>query len=168
MCASTLYWVIFPASKALTSRGHNIQRFAESYGLIPGQRWYTEFVSGRSVAGRKEFRQFIEDARLDLFDVLLVDHTSRFGRNQADCIRYKEEMQGLGKVVVFVSQGIISGSDRNFLNETLDEQVQPQPLPLRQGWKGGEGGQRARPGPCAPGIQNGEGSQWQRSLHGAR
>jgi DNA invertase Pin-like site-specific DNA recombinase len=105
---------------------HNIQRFAESYGLILGQRWYNEFVSGRSVAGRKEFRQFIEDARLDLFDVLLVDHTSRFGRNQAECIRYKEEMQGLGKMVVFVSQGIISGSDRDFLseriNETLDEQ----------------------------------------------
>src|SRR4030042_3212806 len=66
---------------------HNIQRFAESYGLILGQRWYTEFVSGRSVARRKEFRQFIEDARLDLFDVLLVDHTSRFGRNQAGGIR---------------------------------------------------------------------------------
>jgi len=56
---------------------------------------------------------------------LLVDHTSRFGRNQAECIRYKEELQQLGKVVIFVSQGIISGSDRDFLseriNETLDE-----------------------------------------------
>ena len=55
----------------------------------------------------------------------MVDHTSRFGRNQAECIRYKGELQGLGKVVVFVSQGIISGSDRDFLseriNETLDE-----------------------------------------------
>ncbi len=104
---------------------HNVQRFAESYGLVLGNRWYTEFVSGRSVAKRKEFKQFIEDARLDLFDVLLVDHTSRFGRNQAECIRYKEEMQELGKVVVFVSQGIVSGSDRDFLseriNETLDE-----------------------------------------------
>ncbi|MFH1140219.1 MAG: recombinase family protein [Chloroflexota bacterium] len=105
---------------------HNVQRFAESYGLVLGQRWYTEFVSGRSVAKRKEFHQFIEDARLDLYDVLLVDHTSRFGRNQAECIRYKGEMQRLGKTVVFVSQGIISGSDRDFLaeriNETLDEQ----------------------------------------------
>ncbi|MFH1142054.1 MAG: recombinase family protein [Chloroflexota bacterium] len=104
---------------------HDIQRFAESYGLVLSSRWYTEFVSGRSVARRKEFQQFIEDARLDLFDVLLVDHTSRFGRNQAECISYKDEMQRLGKVVVFVSQGIISGSDRDFLseriNETLDE-----------------------------------------------
>jgi hypothetical protein len=61
-----------------------------------------------------------------LYDALLVDHTSRFGRNQAECIRHKEELQSLGKLVIFVSQGIISGSDRDFLseriNETLDEQ----------------------------------------------
>ena len=104
----------------------NEERFAENYGLILGHRWYTEFVSGRSAKNRHEFQQVIEDARSDLFDVLLVDHTSRFGRNQAECIRYKEELQNLSKTVVFVSQGIISGSDRDFLseriNETLDEQ----------------------------------------------
>ena len=66
----------------------NIQRFAESYALILGERWYTEFVSGRAVAKRAAFRQFLEDAQLDLYDVLLVDHTSRFGLNQEECIRY--------------------------------------------------------------------------------
>ncbi|MBI4415740.1 MAG: recombinase family protein [Euryarchaeota archaeon] len=104
----------------------NIQRFAESYGLALGDRWYTEFVSGRSASKRREFRQFVADAKVDRYDVLLVDHTSRFGRKQAECIRYKEELQRVGKTVVFVSQGIISGSDRDFLaeriNETLDEQ----------------------------------------------
>jgi len=103
----------------------NIQRFAESYSLTLGSRWYTEFCSGRSVVRRSQFQQFLEDARLDLFDVLLVDHTSRFGRNQGECIRSKEELQEIGKTVVFVSQGIISGSDKDFLseriNETLDE-----------------------------------------------
>lgn len=105
---------------------HNEERFAQSCGLLLGSRWYTEFESGRYVDKRTEFLRFIEDARLDRFDVLLVDHTSRFGRNQAECIRYKDELQRLGKTVIFVSQGIISGSDRDFLseriNETLDEQ----------------------------------------------
>jgi len=104
----------------------NEERFAEAYGLVLGRRWYTEFVSGRSVEKRLEFHRLLEDAGMDLFDVLLVEHTSRFGRNQAECIRYKEELRLLGKTVVFVSQGIISGSDRDFLaeriNETLDEQ----------------------------------------------
>ncbi|MFC1947958.1 recombinase family protein [Chloroflexota bacterium] len=105
---------------------NNEERFALAYGIILGDRWYTEFVSGRTVSKRREFQQIIEDARLDRFDVLLVDHTSRFGRNQADCIKYKEELQRLGKTVIFVSQGIISGCERDFLseriNETLDEQ----------------------------------------------
>jgi DNA invertase Pin-like site-specific DNA recombinase len=105
---------------------HNEERFAQSYGLLLGSRWYSEFVSGRSADKRREFQQVIEDARLDQFDVLLVDHTSRFGRNQSECIRYKDELKLLGKTVIFVSQGIISGSDRDFLseriNETLDEQ----------------------------------------------
>ena len=105
---------------------HNIERFSDSYGLELGNRWYTEFVSGRSTQHRSQFHQFLDDARMDSFDVLLVDHTSRFGRNQADCIRHKEELQNLGKTVVFVSQGIISGSDRDFLNERINETLDEQ------------------------------------------
>jgi len=105
---------------------HNIQRFAQSYGVLLGNQWYTDFVSGRSASNRLEFQRLLEDAQLDRFDALLVDHTSRFGRNQAECIRFKEELRRLDKVIVFVSQGIISGTDRDFLseriNETLDEQ----------------------------------------------
>jgi DNA invertase Pin-like site-specific DNA recombinase len=99
---------------------HNEERFAESYGLVVNDRWYNEFVSGRSMEKRHELQQLLEDARLDLFDVVLADHTSRFGRNQAECIRNKEELQTLGKTVVFVSQGIISGSDRDF-SERADQ-----------------------------------------------
>jgi DNA invertase Pin-like site-specific DNA recombinase len=100
---------------------HNEERFAKSYGLIWGSRWYTEFVSGTSVKKRYEFQSFLQDARLDRFDVLLVDHTSRFGRNQSDCRKYKDELQSLGKFVVFVSQGIISGRDNDFVNERMNE-----------------------------------------------
>ena len=103
-----------------------IERFAETYQLALGTSWYTEFVSSYGRWDKRlKFHQFIDDAHLDSFDVLLVHHTSRFGRNQAQCIRYKDELQSLGKIVVFVSQGIISGTDRDFLaeriNETLDE-----------------------------------------------
>lgn len=105
---------------------HNEAHFAEAYGVDLGDRWYTEFVSGRSAGKRKEFQQLLADAALDLFDVLLVDHTSRFGRNQAECIRYKEDLQQLGKIVIFVSQGIISGSDRDFLNERINETLDEQ------------------------------------------
>ena len=100
---------------------HNIDRFCESYGLVLGSRWYTEFVSGRQVKKRLEFQEFIQDAHLDEYDVLLANHTSRFGRNQAECIFYKAELQSLDKVLVFVSQGIISGNDQDFVSERLNE-----------------------------------------------
>ncbi len=105
----------------------NILHFAEQYGLALGTKWYTEFVSSfHRWDKRKKLHQFVDDAKLDTYDVLLVDHTSRFGRNQAECIKYKKKLSRLGKVIVFVSQGILSGSDRDFLseriNETLDEQ----------------------------------------------
>lgn len=105
---------------------HNEECFAQNWGIILGDRQYTEFVSGRTVSKRHEFQQLIEDARLNLFDVLLTDATSRFGRNQAECIRYKQILQDLGKIVVFVSQGIISGSDRDFLNERINETLDEQ------------------------------------------
>lgn len=89
-------------------------------------RWYTEFVSGRSSRNRTQFQQFLEDARLDRFDVLPVDRTSRFGRNQADCIRHKAELQQLEKILIFVSQGIISGNDRDFLSERINETTDEQ------------------------------------------
>ncbi len=34
----------------------NIRRFTESYGLVLGDQWYTEFVSGRYAKQRKEFQ----------------------------------------------------------------------------------------------------------------
>ncbi len=105
---------------------HNIERFAETYGLVLGEKWYTEFMTGRSSQNRIQFQQSLEDARLDLFDVLLVDRTSRFGRNQAECIRHKEELESLSKIVVFVSQGIISGSNRDFINERINETLDEQ------------------------------------------
>jgi DNA invertase Pin-like site-specific DNA recombinase len=105
---------------------HNEERFAQTWGIILGDLQYTEFVSGRSAIKRLEFQRVLQDARLDLFDVLLVDHTSRFGRNQAECIRYKQELQDLGKTVIFVSQGIISGSDKDFLNERINETLDEQ------------------------------------------
>ena len=100
---------------------HNEERFAQSYGLVLGNRWYKEFVTGRSVKKRLEFQSFLQDARLHLFDVLLVDNTSRFGRNQSDCRIYKDELLSLGIIVVFVSQGMISGRDSDFINERINE-----------------------------------------------
>ena len=98
-----------------------IGTFARSYGLELGSVWHTDFITGTSTLKRAGFQQVIRDAELDRLDVLLVYHTSRFARNRADAIRYKARLAALGVVIVFVSQGIISGSDPDFLNEGINE-----------------------------------------------
>ena len=150
----------------------NIERFAASYGLELGDMWYTEFVSGRSTKNRHQFQKFLEDGRQDLFDVLLVFHTSRFGRNQADCIRQKEELARLGKILVFVSQGIISGSDRDFMNERMERDhgrtIQPQPLLQRYRGILGEGGPRICHWQAAIGLPDRKSAQWKGCIPGGR
>ena len=98
-----------------------IENFARTYGLVLGQAWYTDFITGTSTLKRSGFQKALADARGDRFDVLLVYHTSRFARNRADAIRYKAELRKLGKILVFVTQGIISGNDNDFLNEGINE-----------------------------------------------
>lgn len=91
-----------------------------------GEAWYTDLVSGRSTIKRHGFLKAVPDAENNHYDVLLVYHTSRFARNRSDAIRYKERLKSLGKIIVFVSQGIISGRSGDFLaegiHEILDEQ----------------------------------------------
>ncbi len=70
---------------------------------------------------RSGFIQALQDAQQDHFDVLLVYHTSRFARNRADAIQYKTQLAALGKTIVFVSQGILSGRDQGFLSEGINE-----------------------------------------------
>jgi DNA invertase Pin-like site-specific DNA recombinase len=103
-----------------------MDNFARCYDLVLGTACYTDFITGTSTLKRSGFHQALTDARADGFDVLLVYHTSRFARNRSDAIRYKAELARLGKTVVFVSQGIISGNDRDFLNEGINEILDEQ------------------------------------------
>lgn len=103
-----------------------IREFARSHGLMLGESWYSDFISGTSTLKRSSFLQAIADAQSERFDVLLVYHTSRFARNRSDAIKYKEEMRKANKAIIFVSQGIISGNQRDFLNEGINEVLDEQ------------------------------------------
>ena len=98
-----------------------IEGFAQTWGLICGAAWYTDFITGTSTLKRSGFHQALADAQLGFLDVLLVYHTSRFARNRADAIRYKAELRKSGKILVFVSQSIISGNDNDYMNEGINE-----------------------------------------------
>ena len=74
-----------------------IESFASTHGLALGSAWYTDFITGTSTLKRSGFRQALQDAQADKFDVLLVYHTSRFARNRTDAMRYKAELKNWGR-----------------------------------------------------------------------
>ena len=98
-----------------------IENFARIHGIILGETWYTDFITGTSTLKRSGFQNALIGAELNQFDILLVYHTSRFTRNRADAIRYKAEFKKLGKTLIFVSQNIVSGRNTDFLNEGMNE-----------------------------------------------
>ena len=111
-----------------------IENFAITHGLIMGEAWYTDFITGTSTLKRSGFQSALLGAGLNHFDVLLVYHTSRFARNRGDAIRYKTELRKLGKIIVFVSQNIISGRDTDFLNEGMNEVFDENYSRTLSGW----------------------------------
>jgi site-specific DNA recombinase len=101
-----------------------IRRFADENELELVDD-YTDFHSGwKQADGRPEFQRLMADAAERRFDVVLVYHTSRFARNQAEARRYKALLRDrLGIRVVSVTQPI--GDDPSdpsfFLAESIHE-----------------------------------------------
>lgn len=101
-----------------------IRKFAAENGLELGEE-YSDFHSGwRKADARPQFQRLMSDAAEQRFDVVLVYHTSRFARNQAESRRYKQLLrERLGIRVVSVTQPM--GEDPTdpsaFLAESIHE-----------------------------------------------
>jgi DNA invertase Pin-like site-specific DNA recombinase len=103
-----------------------IRRFADANELeLELVEDYCDFRSGwKQADGRPEFQRLMADAADRRFEVVLVYHTSRFARNQAEARRYKALLRDrLGIRVVSVTQPI--GDDPSdpsfFLAESIHE-----------------------------------------------
>ncbi len=71
---------------------------------IPG--YIDEGISGVSDIKRKKFMQMINDARKDMFDLIITKEISRFSRNTLDSIKYSRELLNYGVAVLFVNDNI--------------------------------------------------------------
>jgi DNA invertase Pin-like site-specific DNA recombinase len=102
-----------------------IRRFAAENGLDLGEE-YSDFHSGwRKADARPQFQRLMSDAAEQRFDVVLVYHTSRFARNQAESRRYKQLLrERLGIRVVSVTQPM--GEDPTDPAAFLAESIQDE------------------------------------------
>lgn len=83
-----------------------------AWTFVPG--YVDEGLSGISTKKRKHFNEMIEDAREDMFDLIITKEISRFARNTLDSLQYTRELLGLGVGVFFQNDNI----------NTLDEDAE--------------------------------------------
>ena len=83
-----------------------------AWTFVPG--YVEEGLSGISTKKRKHFNEMIEDAKEDLFDLIITKEISRFARNTLDSLQYTRELLGLGVGVFFQNDNI----------NTLDEDAE--------------------------------------------
>ena len=95
------------------------RRYAERYGLAPTGREYVDLVSGKDTLRRSDFVRMVADAEAGLFEVLLCYDTSRFARNVGQAYEYRDRLARAGVVIVFCSDGLISGNVDTFEVEGL-------------------------------------------------
>lgn len=106
---------------SLEAQRDRLTRYAE-YGDLEIVREYCDAgKSGKSISGRPEFTQMLQDVSEGRDDVryILVFKLSRFGRNAADVLNSLQHIQDYGVDLICVEDGIDSSRDSGKLTITV-------------------------------------------------
>lgn len=98
---------------SLDAQRDKLRTYAKLQGMVIAGEYSDEGKSGKSVEGRPEFRQMLDDIEngRDGVSFVLVFKLSRFGRNAADVLSTLQRMQDYGVNLICVEDGIDSSKD---------------------------------------------------------
>lgn len=98
---------------SLEAQHKKLKRYADYEGMPIAGIYSDEGKSGKSVEGRPQFREMLEDIKSgkDNVKYVLVFKLSRFGRNAADVLSSLQLMQDYGVNLICVEDGIDSSKD---------------------------------------------------------
>lgn len=82
--------------------------YAEKHGHTLIRLYADEGISGTSLKKRNEFLRLIKDARLGLFESVVVKDISRFARNTVDFLQSIRELKALGVNIIFITANMQS------------------------------------------------------------
>ena len=88
--------------------------YARRNGHILVRLYADEGISGTSLKKREEFRLLLDDARLGLFEVVVVKDVSRFARNTVDALQSVRTLKALGINTLFINANMTSIGDGEF------------------------------------------------------
>ena len=98
---------------SLDAQKDKLHKYADYQDMIIAGEYSDEGKSGKSVEGRPQFQQMLQDIESgkDNVDFVLVFKLSRFGRNAADVLSSIQRMQDFGVNLICVEDGIDSSKD---------------------------------------------------------
>lgn len=98
---------------SLDAQKDKLKKYADYQEMVIAGEYSDEGKSGKSVVGRPEFQQMLQDIESgkDNVDFVLVFKLSRFGRNAADVLSSLQRMQDFGVNLICVEDGIDSSKD---------------------------------------------------------
>ncbi len=102
-------------NRSIEDQFRNLRTFAEgrSWHILPSHIYADFGISGASI-DRPALKAMITAALMKprLFDVILVDDTSRLSRNLAEAMQVKQQLEFAGIRLIAVSQGVDSADDQ--------------------------------------------------------
>ena len=106
---------------SLDAQKDRLVKFAEFQGMEIVREYCDAGKSGKSITGRPEFEQMLQDVADDRDGVsyILVFKLSRFGRNAADVLNSLQYIQDYGVNLICVEDGIDSSKDSGKLTITV-------------------------------------------------
>lgn len=98
---------------SLDAQVERMKRYADYEGMIIANTYCDEGKSGKSIEGRDEFLNMLDDIENKKDDVsfVLVYKLSRFGRNAADVLNSLRHMQNYGVNLICVEESIDSSKE---------------------------------------------------------
>lgn len=106
---------------SLEAQKDRLTKFAEFQDMEVVREYCDAGKSGKSITGRPEFTQMLQDVADDKDGVeyILVFKLSRFGRNAADVLNSLQYIQDFGVNLICVEDGIDSSKDSGKLTITV-------------------------------------------------
>lgn len=106
---------------SLEAQKDRLVKFAEYQGMEIVREYCDAGKSGKSITGRPEFTQMLQDVadERDGVEYILVFKLSRFGRNAADVLNSLQYIQDFGVNLICVEDGIDSSKESGKLTITV-------------------------------------------------
>lgn len=106
-------------AESIDAQLYEINEYAQKNGITI-VKTYTDEAKTATTDDRPGFQHMMDDAKLGLFDVILVHKLDRFARNRYDSAIYKKKLKGYGIKLISISEKLDDSPESIVLESVLE------------------------------------------------